>query len=60
MATKSTDECTVDVWADETRQVLEEFIAMVRRNPRGEYPVSALPGEWDEWFLTWGGEDDAD
>ena len=51
---KSDEECTVDAWAEQMRQVLEEFIVMAKRND--EYPVSALPGEWDEWFLTWEGE----
>lgn len=54
---KSHEECTLDEWADETRKVLEEFITMVRRNSRDEYPATALPGEWDEWFLMWEGDE---
>jgi hypothetical protein len=55
MSIKFDEECTVDAWAEQVRQVLEEFIAMAKRNER-EYPLTALPGEWDEWFLTWEGE----
>jgi hypothetical protein len=57
MSVKTDEECTINAWAEQTRELLEEFIAMVRRNPRGEYPVSALPGEWDEWFLIWEGDE---
>lgn len=41
--TKSTEECTAEI-----------RVAMVKR---GEYPVSALPGEWDEWFMVWDGDE---
>jgi len=58
MATKSTEECTVEQWAEEFRAMFEAFVQMVQRNERGEYPASALPGEWDEWLLMWDGSDE--
>lgn len=53
----SESECTIDVWADQTRKLLEEFIAVVKRNEHDEYPISAPLDEWDEWFLMWDGAD---
>jgi len=56
MTTKSTEECDVEIWAAEFRQVLDEFVAMVKRN--GDYPSTMLPGEWDEMLMIWDGASD--
>jgi hypothetical protein len=54
--TKSTEQCSVDEWAKETREAIDEYVAAVKRNSEGHYPETMLPGEWDEDFMCWEGE----
>ena len=49
----ATMEKTIDEWAAQMRQALENFVADVKRGQAekpDQWPMSAGAGDWDEWF----------